>query len=86
MKIECIAMRAKLSIVLVLAFGALTASCGSYIGGVKGNDTGGIISWSPENAAAARAMAEGHCAYYGKVARITGTARRYGDYISFACL
>jgi len=79
-------MRAKLSVILVLALGAFTASCASHVAGVNGNDTGGIIAWSPENAAAARTISDEHCAYYGKVARITGTARRYGDYISFACL
>lgn len=79
-------MRDKLSIVLVLALGAFTTSCASPIAGVNGNDTGGIIPWSPENVAAAHVLASDHCAYWGKVARITGTAHRYGDYISFACL
>lgn len=79
-------MRAKYSIVLVLALGASMAACGSPVAAVNGNDTGGIIPWSPENAADAFAIADTHCAYWGKVARITGTARRYGNYISFACL
>ena len=79
-------MRVKLSIVLLFALGAFTTSCASPVGGVNGNDTGGIIPWSPENAAAARTLAGDHCAYYGKIARITGTAHRPGDYISFACL
>ena len=79
-------MRAKLSVIAVLALGAFAASCASRVAGVNGNDTGGIIAWSPENARAAFATADRHCAYYGKVARITGTARRHGDYISFAYL
>jgi hypothetical protein len=79
-------MPVKLSIVLVLALGMATASCASPVFGINGNDTGGIIPWSPENARAARELAAKHCAYYGKVARITGTAHRFGDYISFACL
>jgi hypothetical protein len=53
---------------------------------VKGNDTGGIISWSCESEAAARAIAGDHCAWYGKRARITGVHRQIGDYISFQCL
>ncbi len=53
---------------------------------VKGNDTGGIITWSCENEAAARAIAAEHCARFGKSARITGVHRRYGEYISFHCL
>jgi hypothetical protein len=79
-------MRAKLSIILMFTLGMVMASCASPVAGVNGNDTGGIIPWSPENARTARDLARTHCAYYGKVARITGTAHRLGDYISFACL
>jgi hypothetical protein len=53
---------------------------------VKGNDTGGIITWSCESEAAARAIAAEHCAWYGKSARITGVHRKYGEHISFNCL
>ena len=53
---------------------------------VRGNDTGGIISWSCENEVAAPELAAGHCAWYGKYPRITGVHRQYGDYISFHCL
>jgi hypothetical protein len=53
---------------------------------VKGNDTGGIIAWSCESEAAARAIAAEHCAWYDKGARITGVHRQVGEYISFACL
>jgi hypothetical protein len=52
----------------------------------RGNDTGGIIPWSCENEAAARAVAQAHCARYGKFARITSVRRMYGDYIGFNCL
>lgn len=79
-------MRGKLSIVLMFALGLVMVSCASPVAGVNGNDTGGIIPWSPENARDAHALAAEHCDYYGKVARITGTAHRPGDYISFACL
>jgi len=53
---------------------------------VRGNDTGGIISWSCEAEAAARAIAADHCAQWDKFARITSVHRRYGDYIAFQCL
>ena len=53
---------------------------------VKGNDTGGIIAWSCEAEAAARAIAAEHCAWYGKGYRITGVHRQPGENISFHCL
>src|SRR6476646_1157864 len=53
---------------------------------VKGNDTGGIISWSCEAEAAAQAIADAHCAWNNKYARITSVHRQYGDYIAFQCL
>jgi hypothetical protein len=53
--------------------------------GLIGNDTGGIIPWSPYTQRFARAIAGGHCAQYFKYARITSVHRRYGDYIGFVC-
>jgi hypothetical protein len=53
---------------------------------VKGNDTGGIISWSCENEAAALSIAAEHCAWHNKYPRITSVHRQYGDYIAFQCL
>ena len=52
----------------------------------RGNDTGGIISWSCENEADAKAIAADHCARWDKYARITSVHRQYGDFIAFACL
>ena len=52
----------------------------------NGNDTGGIISWSCENEAAALAIAAEHCAWHNKYPRITSVHRRYGDFIAFSCL
>jgi len=51
----------------------------------KGNDTGGIISWSPEAELYANQTAGAHCAGYHKVAIITSIHRVYGDYIGFIC-
>jgi hypothetical protein len=53
---------------------------------VQGNDTGGIISWSCENEAAAPAIAADFCASYNKYPRISSVHRQYGDYIAFRCL
>jgi hypothetical protein len=49
------------------------------------NDIGGIISWSPEAEAVAKPTAQAHCAYFGKLARITSVYRQYGHYIGFEC-
>jgi len=53
---------------------------------LKGNDTGGIISWSCEAELMAHQIAGEHCAWYRKYHRITSVHRMYGDYISFQCL
>jgi hypothetical protein len=67
---------------LVAALGAC-AGPGPYL---TGNDTGGIIVWSPAAEAEAHATAGYHCARYGRVHRITSVGREYGNYIGFACL
>jgi hypothetical protein len=54
--------------------------------GVHGNDTGGIIPWSPENEVRASALAAAHCARYRKYARATSIVRQYGYYIGFECV
>ncbi len=71
---------------LVLAVGwSLTASASPWWGGITGNDTGGIIPWSPENQRAAPDWAAEHCARYGKFAQITSNIHQYGYYIAFDC-
>jgi hypothetical protein len=77
-------MTRKLLPVLLLAIAASVASCG--VGpGLTGNDSGGIINWTPEHQAVARQWAADHCARYGKVARMYPIYARYGEYISFTC-
>lgn len=53
--------------------------------GPQGNDTGGIIPWSPENEAAAMEIAQASCGRYDKFAVITTVNREYGDYIVYEC-
>jgi hypothetical protein len=54
--------------------------------GINGNDTGGIIPWSPAlRAYGYQAAAQGHCGSYRKVARVTSVHARYGDYVGFSC-
>ena len=64
----------------------LLGACAGPGPGLTGNDTGGIITWSPEHQQMARDWAGEHCARYGKFARITSMHRQYGDYIGFVCL
>ncbi len=61
------------------------AACTGPGSGLTGNDTGGIITWSPEHQQVARDWASDHCARYGKYARITSVHAQYGDYIGFTC-
>jgi hypothetical protein len=61
----------------------LPACAGVY--GPKGNDTGGIIPWSPAAEAQARGIAGSMCATFNKAARITSMRRAYGEYIVYEC-
>lgn len=75
-------------IALVVLAGSLAASAvqaGSYSYGLKGNDTGGIIPWTPPLELVYKEVAGDHCARFGKIARITSIHRRIGDYIGFTC-
>jgi hypothetical protein len=54
--------------------------------GVTGNDTGGIIPWSPEVAHIYRGIAADYCARWNRISRITSVHRRYGDFVGFVCL
>ena len=80
--------RAAVFVVVSMAIGLATSMVGTanaqpYF---KGNDTGGIISWSCEAELMAPRIAAEHCAWHNKYPRITGVHRQYGDYISFQCL
>ncbi len=53
--------------------------------GVTGNDTGGIFPYSPAVEGSFKQIAEGHCARWGRLAKVTSVHRVYGDYVSFVC-
>ena len=79
--------RALLVAALGLAFS--TAGASAFVFGPKGNDTGGIIPWSPEAERMALALANDQCnasCWGRKRARITSIRRVYGDYIVYECL
>ncbi len=68
----------------ILALGLSLSGCAGP-SGIKGNDTGGIIPWSPDNQRHARAIAQENCAAYGKQARIVSNDRIYGGMIGYRC-
>jgi hypothetical protein len=57
----------------------------AHLRGLVGNDTGGIIPWSPEIRYVYRDIAAAHCARYNRNARITAVHAWYGDYVTFSC-
>jgi len=69
--------------VAALAALGLLAGCGVY--GAAGNDTGGIIPWSPVAEQNALDIAQGNCGSFNKYALITSVHREYGDYIAYSC-
>ncbi len=68
---------------VLVASGLALASCGVY--GAKGNDTGGIIPWSPEAEVSAMAIAQENCGRFNKYASIRSVNRHPGDYIAYTC-
>ena len=69
------------AVALVMVSGAAQAFWGA-----RGNDTGGIIPWTPENQHNAHVIASELCARYNKYARITSVHAQPGDYIGFRCV
>jgi hypothetical protein len=53
---------------------------------VWGNDTGGILPYSPEVRGVYRQMAAEHCARWHRLSHVTSVHPRYGDYITFVCM
>jgi hypothetical protein len=54
--------------------------------GITGNDTGGVIQWSPAIDHFYREIAGDYCARWNRIAFITSVHRRYGDFVGFKCL
>ena len=54
--------------------------------GAKGNDTGGIIPWTPANEKAAFDIAKAQCATWNKHPVATSIHRIPGDYIGYKCV
>lgn len=71
--------------VLAAAASALLLGACDTIPPLKGNDTGGIIAYSPGAARLRDRIAADHCAQWNKIHRITSVHAQYGDYIGFRC-
>jgi hypothetical protein len=54
--------------------------------GITGNDTGGIIPYTPELEGAYSGIAADYCARWHRLSQITSKHRMYGDYVSFVCI
>lgn len=84
MRWEVNAMRLQ-SFLFALAIVLLAPSAQAGWFGIRGNDTGGIIPWSPWVRHIYREVAAEHCAQYDKIAHITSVHPWYGDFIGFSC-
>jgi hypothetical protein len=79
-------MRWMLAVAVVLNAFAAYAGFAGPDPGLTGNDTGGIIQWTPDVDLIYRDIAAAHCARWNRSAGITSVHRTYGDYIGFQCI
>ncbi|HWS07773.1 MAG TPA: hypothetical protein VN362_08060 [Xanthobacteraceae bacterium] len=73
----------------LLGIGSTGAVLASFTGPgpwITGNDTGGIIPYSPDLEGVYQQMAQDYCARWRRLSHITSVHRVYGDYISFVCI
>jgi hypothetical protein len=74
---------------LLFGIGSTGAVLASFTGPgpwITGNDTGGIIPYSPDLEGVYQQMAQDYCARWRRLSHITSVHRTYGDYISFVCI
>ena len=79
------------SIIALALGGGGKALAGFGFGGpagprITGNDTGGIMSYSPALEGVYPRIAAAYCARWGRLSHVTSVHRQYGDYISFVCI
>lgn len=73
-------------VALALGASAANAAFGGPGPWVTGNNTGGIIPYSPNIEGVYRQIAADYCAGWGRLSHVTSVHRRYGEYISFVCI
>jgi hypothetical protein len=81
-----LSMRWMLAVALASTSFAAFAGVAGPGPGLTGNDTGGIIQWTPETDRIYREIAAAHCARWNRLAGITSLHRAYGEYIGFRCI
>jgi hypothetical protein len=86
MTMRWMTMRWMLATTLIVVSGAAQAGWSGPRPGLTGNDTGGIIEWTPETDRIYRDIAITHCARWNRIANITSVHRWYGEYIGFQCI
>ena len=77
------------ALAVLLGIGSSGAVLASFTGPgpwITGNDTGGIIPYSPDLEGVYQQMAQDYCARWRRLSHITSVHRFYGDYISFVCI
>jgi hypothetical protein len=77
------------ALLVALTLGAGGVALANLVGpgpGITGNDTGGIIPYSPDLEGTYKDMAASYCARWGRLSHVTSVHRKYGDYISFVCI
>jgi len=78
-----------LALIVALTVGSAGAAMAAFAGpepGITGNDTGGIVPYSPALDGIYRKIAADYCASWGRLSHVTSVHRRYGDYVSFVCI
>jgi hypothetical protein len=73
---------------IVVIGGALALLLGGwFVPGAYGNDTGGIIPYTPDlKPAQYRALAAEYCARWNRLSQLTSIDREYGGFVGFVCI
>jgi hypothetical protein len=86
-------MRRNALLLMALAIALIVAATGlaraTFTGPdpwITGNDTGGIIPYSPDIEGSYEQMAQNYCARWNRLSHVTSVHRVYGDYVSFVCI
>jgi hypothetical protein len=74
------------NLLIAVALGVVLTACAGPGSGITGNDTGGIIPYSPTIKSTYRQIAAEYCARRNRLSHVTSVHRIYGDYISFVCI
>jgi hypothetical protein len=75
-----------IGLALTLSAGGAAAEFAGPNRGVTGNDTGGILPYSPSVAGIYQRIAADHCARWHRLAHVTSVQATYGGYISWVCI